>query len=79
MPKLKCMKPIRGGEFVRRVRRLGRARGVTVTVRKARGKGSQGVLNYGDHWTTVQDTKRDLPIGTLRAMCRQLGIDPEDL
>lgn len=66
-----------GREFIRRLRRLGRKRGVQVTVEATRGKGSHQTVCYGARRTIVQSG--EIPSGTLRAMCRQLGIDPRDL
>jgi predicted RNA binding protein YcfA (HicA-like mRNA interferase family) len=45
----------------------------------AHGKGSHGTLYLGERGrTTVKDLKKELPTGTLRAMCAQLFIDPKD-
>lgn len=66
-------------EFVRKVRRLGQARGVEVRFVAHRGKGSHGTLYYGSARTIVQDLKRELPTGTLHAMLRQLGLTLDDL
>ncbi len=46
---------------------------------RTRGKGSHGTLYYGDRRTVVKDRRKPLKVGTLRGMCRQLGIDPNDL
>lgn len=70
---------MRGAEFVRRVRKLGRRRGVTVTFRKERGKGSHGTLYYGSRFTVVRNLKDELKKGTLHAMVKQLGLKPDDL
>lgn len=43
------------------------------------GKGDHGALYLGDRKTIVPDLRKDLRRGTLRAMCRQLGIDPTEL
>ncbi len=45
----------------------------------AHGKGSHGRLYYGDRFTTVKDRRKDLKKGTLHAMVKQLGLDPEDM
>ena len=45
---------------------------------RARGKGSHGTLHYGDRHTVVKDRRKLLKTGTLRGMCKQLGIDPND-
>lgn len=66
-------------ELVRRLRRLGRKRGVAVAVRRRRGKGSHMLLDFGGRWTTIPGHPGDLPPGTLKAICRQLGVDPREL
>jgi len=64
---------------VRRVRKLGRRRGVAVTFRKERGKGSHGTLYFGSRLTVVRNLKDELKKGTLHAMLKQLGLTLEDL
>jgi mRNA interferase HicA len=44
-----------------------------------RGKGSHGTLYYGQRFTVVPDRKKELPLGTLRAMLEQLGLKQSDL
>lgn len=68
-----------GRELIRRLRALGRARGVHVRFDARRGKGSHGRLYFGDRVTTVPDVGRELRAGTLRAVLRDLGLRPEDL
>lgn len=70
---------MRGAEFVRRVQRTGRKRGKTVVWTPERGKGSHGLLYYGDRMTTVRDIKDEIPKGALHGMLRQLGLGLEDL
>lgn len=64
---------------MRRVRKLGRRRGVAVTFRKERGKGSHGTLYFGSRLTVVRNLKDELKKGTLHAMLKQLGLTLEDL
>ncbi|OFV99858.1 MAG: hypothetical protein A3F68_02815 [Acidobacteria bacterium RIFCSPLOWO2_12_FULL_54_10] len=64
---------------MRKVKRLGQARGIEVRFVAKRGKGSHGTLYYGSARTMVQSLKRELPIGTLHAMLGQLGLTREDL
>jgi len=45
----------------------------------AKGKGSHGTLCFGSATTTVKDRKKELGAGLLRAMCRDLSIDPREL
>ncbi len=70
---------MKGSEFIRRVRRLGRRQGVPVEVRAERGKGSHRMLFFGDRRTVVRDPKDELKTGTLHAMLKQLGLALEDL
>lgn len=70
---------MKGAEFVRRVRKLGRRRGVTVVFRKERGKGSHGTLYYGSRFTVVPNLKGELKKGTTHAMLKQLGLTPDDV
>ena len=68
-----------GREFVARVRKLARGHGIAVRFDRTRGKGSHGTLYYGDRHTVVKDRRKPLKTGTFLGMCRQLGIDPNDL
>lgn len=68
-----------GNEFVRRVRRLGRERGIAVRFEPRRGKGSHGRLYYGDRFATVKDLRKEIGQGLLAALVRQLGISRDDL
>lgn len=69
---------VKGAEFVRRVRLLGRRRGIKVFFSARRGKGSHGTLYFGQRFTIVPDLKREVPAGTMHAMLRQLGLTLED-
>ncbi len=64
---------------VPRVRRLARTSGIAVRFDRTRSKGSHGTLYCGDRHTVVKDRRKSLKTGTLRGMCKQLGIDPNDL
>ena len=68
-----------GHEFVRRVRRLGRKRGVGTRFEARPGKGSHGRLYFGERFTTVKDRRKEIGVGLLAAMLRQLGLKREDL
>lgn len=68
-----------GGEFVRKVKALGRARRIPVSLNAARGKCSHQTLYFGGAFTVVRNLKDELKTGTLHAMCSQLGIKVEDL
>ena len=62
-----------GREFITRLRKLARVRGVEVRTVAARGKGSHITVNYGGGRTVVKDRKKALGVGLLTAMCKQLG------
>jgi mRNA interferase HicA len=68
-----------GNEFIRKVKKLGRARGVAVQFVARRGKGSHGTLFYGSRFTIVRNPKDELKTGTFHAMLAQLGLSSEDL
>jgi mRNA interferase HicA len=70
---------MKGSEFVRKLRKLGRTRGEKVEFVAERGKGSHGTLYYGKCFTVVRDLKDELKKGTLHGMLAQLGLKLEDL
>lgn len=67
-----------GDEFLRRIKKLGKERGVPVAFDKRHGKGSHGTLHYGDRKTTLKDRRKEIGPGLLLAMLQQLGIDKND-
>ena len=68
-----------GNEFIRKVKTLGKARQVVVSLNAARGKGSHQTLYFGAAFTVVRNPKDELKTGTFHAMCKQLCIKPSDL
>ena len=68
-----------GAEFLRKIHRLGRARGVVYRFDRRHGKGSHGTLHYGNHKTTVKDLQKEIGVGLLRDMLDQLGLSRCDL
>ena len=68
-----------GNEFIRKVRALGKRRGIPVKLNASRGKGSHQTLYYGTAFTVVRNPKDELKTGTLHAMCAQIGIRALDL
>ena len=67
-----------GAEFIRRLKAMGRARGVDVVIDQRHGKGSHATLYFGSAKTTIKDRRKEIGPGLLHAMLRQLGIDPKD-
>jgi mRNA interferase HicA len=70
---------VKGSEFLRRIHDLARRKNMRYAFVPAKGKGSHGTLYFGSASTTVKDRKKELGAGLLRAMCRDLGIDPREL
>ena len=68
-----------GNEFIRKVRALGKQRGIKVTLDASRGKGSHQTLYFGLAFTVVRNLKDELKTGTLHGMCTQIGIKVLDL
>lgn len=68
-----------GSEFIRRVRRLARRRGLVVRLEPSEGKGDHAALYLDGRKTIVPDMRKDIRTGTFRNMCRQLGIEPRQL
>ena len=68
-----------GSEFERRIKKLGRRRGVAVSFDSGYGKGSHGRLYYGERFTTLKDRRKEIGPGLLKAMLDQLGLTKEDL
>ncbi len=68
-----------GNEFLRRLNRLGRARGVEVRIDEERGKGSHTTIYFGDRFTVMKDRRKEIGRGLLHGMLRQLGLNERDL
>ena len=68
-----------GREFLKRLRRLGRANGVAVRYDGKPGKGSHGRVTYSTAFTTIKDLKKEIGPGLLRKMLSDLGLTKDDL
>jgi mRNA interferase HicA len=68
-----------GNEFERRIRKLGRQRGVRVSFDPGHGKASHGRLYHGDRFTTLKDRRKEIGPGLLNAMLHHLGLTKQDL
>ena len=66
-------------EFLRRLRKLARKRGLPLVVNASRGKGDHSRLKLGDKVSYLPGMKGEIRTGTLRAICHQLGIEEKDL
>jgi mRNA interferase HicA len=70
---------VKGTELVRRLRKIGRKRGIHVEIVPERGKGSHSLLYFGDRFTVVRDLKDEIKTGTLHAVLKKLGLTSQDL
>ena len=70
---------VKGSEFLRKLHRLARRRGVRFQYEPGLGKGSHGRVWLESGSSTLKDPKKELGTGLLRDMCRDLGIEPRDL
>lgn len=68
-----------GREFLKRLRRLGRIRGVPVRHDGRPGKGSHGRVYYGEAFTTIKDPKKEIGAGLLAKMLADLGLSKDDM
>jgi mRNA interferase HicA len=68
-----------GHEFERKIRRIARKRGLSVSFDAGHGKGSHGRLYYGGRFTTLKDRRKEIGPGLLNALLEQLGLTKADL
>lgn len=76
---LSCSGIMKGKEFIKKVEKLAKQKGVVARVDKKRGKGSHVTLYFGEKFTIVRNPKDELKTGTLNAMLKQLGIKEDDI
>ncbi len=70
---------MKGNEFIKRVHKLAKAKGLECSRDEARGKGSHITLYLGDSLTIVRNPKDELKTGTFHAMLKQLGISLDEI
>jgi mRNA interferase HicA len=68
-----------GAEFIKRIARLGKDRGVEVHFEARHGKGNHGRLYYGARFTTVKNRKKETGPGLLLKMLHDLGLSRNDI
>ena len=70
---------MKGSEFLKKIKTLGKTKGIKVELLQRRGKGSHSTLLYGRRFTIIRNLKDKLKTGTYKAMLKQLGIKEDDL
>ena len=68
-----------GAGLLRKLRRVGRLRGVEVRLVRERGKGSHSTLCFGHRLAVIPSLERELKTGTLHGILKQLGLGRDDL
>lgn len=66
---------MRGRQYIKRIKRIGRKGDVDVWIVRNRGKGSHQMLHYGDRKTTIKNPREEWSPTYYRLICVQLGID----
>jgi len=69
---------MKGSEFLRKIKKLGKENDIKVHLIEERGKGSHCTLEYGNRFTIIRDLKDELKTGTYNAMLKQLGISKKE-
>lgn len=67
-----------GRQFITRVRKWARPRGLEVRFVALEGPGSHGTLYADDRKTTIKDRRKEIGKGLLAKMLADLGIDKDD-
>ncbi len=70
---------MKGSEFFRKLKALGKRNNISVRLLQRRGKGSHSTLFYGERFTIIRSLKDELKTGTFHAMLKQLNIKENDL
>jgi len=70
---------MKGNEFIKRVKKLAKERGLAFEWCPDMGKGSHGTLFFGEKMTVVRNPKDELKTGTFHAMLKQLGLSADEL
>lgn len=68
-----------GNELLRKLRRVGKRKGFRVWLEMGHGKGSHGMLYFGDRETMSKDRKKEIGAGLLASMLNDLGILKNEL
>jgi len=70
---------MKGIDFIRKIKKLAKERGLKCTVDKMRGKGWHVTLYFENMRTIVRNPKDELKKGTISAMLRQLELTNQDI
>ncbi len=68
-----------GNEFLKKLKKLAKAKGVDSFLVTSHGKGSHGTVYFGKRFTTIKDRKKEIGVGLLKSMLKDLGIEISEL
>lgn len=68
-----------GNEFLKKVEKVAKAKGLSVRFESGHGKGSHGRLYVGNAFTTLKDRKKEIGPGLLGKMLKDLGLSRNDI
>lgn len=68
-----------GNELFKRLKKLGKEKGVSVWFDHSRGKGSHGTIYFGSLRTTLKDRTKEIGEGLLCSMLADLGLSKRDI
>jgi mRNA interferase HicA len=69
---------MKGSEFLKKIQKLAKEKSVVCSWHPEKGKGSHGILKYGERRTTLRNLKDELKTGTYHGMLKQLGLTERD-
>lgn len=69
---------MKGNEFIKKVKKIGKSNNIEVRTESQRGKGSHITLYYGEKFTIVKDRSKEIGVGLKNAMLEQLGIGKQE-
>ncbi|MBI3441184.1 MAG: hypothetical protein HY052_05200 [Proteobacteria bacterium] len=70
---------MRTDEFVSKARKYAKKNNLFFSLDVGHGKGSHGRIYVGDQFTAIVGQNKTINKGLFHAMCKQLGIDPQEL
>lgn len=70
---------MKSSELLRRLKDYAKIHGLAFEVNCRRGKGSHRTIVVGNRFTILGNHSKELKLGTLHGICKQLGIEPDAL
>ncbi len=68
-----------GKELLKKLKKLSGKLGVEMRIETKRGKGSHVTLYFDERYAIIPDLKKELKMGTLKAILKQIGVQQEEL